>query len=222
MAQLQAADTRIGALDKDIATMEAAKKRLAELQKDLAGRESRAATLRRLADVATGAVPRNPGFHRFVLAERLDEVLLAANRRLGPMSESRYRLQRVLEEENQRIAAGLNLEVLDGHSGKTRPVDTLSGGESFLAALSLALGLADVVQQHAGGVKLDTVFVDEGFGSLDPNALELAMQCLEDLRQTGRLVGVISHVAEMKERIRNAQLRVTNVHGVSEARFVVG
>ena len=221
LAQLQAADTQIGALDKDIATMEAARKRLAELQKDLAGREGRAATLRRLADVATGAAPRNPGFHRFVLAERLDEVLLAANRRLGPMSESRYRLQRVLEEENQRIAAGLNLEVLDGHSGKTRPVDTLSGGESFLAALSLALGLADVVQQHAGGVKLDTVFVDEGFGSLDPNALELAMQCLEDLRQTGRLVGVISHVAEMKERIRNAQLRVTNVHGVSEARFVV-
>jgi exonuclease SbcC len=83
------------------------------------------------------------------------------------------------------------------------------------------LGLADVVQQHSGGVKLDTVFVDEGFGSLDPNALELAMQCLENLRQTGRLVGVISHVAEMKERIRDAQLRVTNVHGVSEARFVV-
>jgi exonuclease SbcC len=100
-------------------------------------------------------------------------------------------------------------------------VDTLSGGESFQAALSLALGLADVVQQHSGGVKLDTVFVDEGFGSLDPNALELAMRCLEDLRQTGRLVGVISHVAEMKERIRDAQLRVTNVHGVSEARFVV-
>ena len=222
LAQMQAADTNVGALDKTISSLKQAQKRIAELQKDLAGRESRAATLRRLANVATGAEPRNPGFHRFVLAERLEEVLLAANRRLGPMSNGRYVLQRVREEENQRVAAGLNLEVLDGHSGKTRPVDTLSGGESFLAALSLALGLADVVQQHAGGVKLDTVFVDEGFGSLDPNALELAMQCLENLRQTGRLVGVISHVAEMKERIRDAQLRVTNVHGVSEARFVVG
>jgi exonuclease SbcC len=221
LAQLQAADTGIGALEKDITTMEACQNRLAELQKDLAGRESRSAALRRLANVATGSEPRNPGFHRFVLAERLDEVLLAANRRLGPMSDERYRLQRVRDEENRRIAAGLNLEVLDGYSGKTRPVDTLSGGESFQAALSLALGLADVVQQHSGGVKLDTVFVDEGFGSLDPNALELAMRCLEDLRQTGRLVGVISHVAEMKERIRDAQLRVTNVHGVSEARFVV-
>ena len=222
LAQMQAADTQIGSLDKTISSLDEAHKRLADLQKDLAGRESRAATLRRLANVATGAEPRNPGFHRFVLAERLDEVLLAANRRLGPMSNGRYVLQRVREEENQRVAAGLNLEVLDGHSGKTRPVDTLSGGESFLAALSLALGLADVVQQHAGGVKLDTVFVDEGFGSLDPNALELAMQCLENLRQTGRLVGVISHVAEMKERIRDAQLRVTSVRGVSEARFVVG
>ncbi|MGA7742976.1 MAG: SMC family ATPase [Polyangia bacterium] len=221
LAQLQAADTGIGALDKDIATMEACQNRLADLQKDLAGRESRSTALRRLANVATGSEPRNPGFHRFVLAERLDEVLLAANRRLGPMSDERYRLQRVRDEENRRVAAGLNLEVLDGYSGKTRPVDTLSGGESFQAALSLALGLADVVQQHSGGVKLDTVFVDEGFGSLDPNALELAMRCLEDLRQTGRLVGVISHVAEMKERIRDAQLRVTNVHGVSEARFVV-
>ena len=79
-----------------------------------------------------------------------------------------------------------------------------------------------MVQRHAGGVRLDTVFVDEGFGSLHPNALELAMQCLDNIRQTGRLVGVISHVAEMKERIRDAQLRVTNVRGVSEARFVVG
>jgi exonuclease SbcC len=204
-----------------MAALETSQKRLAEVRSKLAGRESRAGMLRRLANVANGTEPRNPGFHRFVLAERLDEVLLAANRRLGPMSGERYRLQRVQTEESLRVAAGLNLEVLDGYSGRTRPVDTLSGGESFLAALSLALGLADVVQQHAGGVKLDTVFVDEGFGSLDPNALELAMRCLEDLRQTGRLVGVISHVADMKERIRDAQLHVTNRHGVSHTQFVV-
>ena len=110
------------------------------------------------------------------------------------MSSERYRLQRVREEENLRVAAGLNLEVLDGYSGRTRPVDTLSGGESFLAALSLALGLADVVQQHAGGVKLDTVFVDEGFGSLDPNAWNSPCNAWKIYRQTGRLVGVISHV----------------------------
>lgn len=219
---LQQTHTRIGSLSTTIAAMSAGLQRLAELQQDIAEREKRSTVLRRLADTATGVKPKNPGFHRFVLAERLDEVLLAANRRLGPMSGERYRLERVRDEENRLVSAGLNLEVMDGYSGKTRPIDTLSGGESFLAALALALGLADVVQQHAGGVRLDTVFVDEGFGSLDPNALELAMRCLEDLRQTGRLVGVISHVAEMKERIRDAQLRVTNTHGVSQAEFVIG
>jgi exonuclease SbcC len=137
-AQVQAADTKLGGLAKTISSLDAAHQRLADLQKKLAGRECRAGILRRRSQVATGAEPRNPGFHRFVLAERLDEVLLAGNRRLGPMSNGRYLLQRVREEENQRVAAGLNLEVLDGHAGKTRPVDTLSVGESFLAALSLA------------------------------------------------------------------------------------
>lgn len=218
---LRDADTRIGALNAEFKTLRDSAARLKDLQRELGERDVRSQALQRLARAATGSEPRNPGFHRFVLAERLDEVLLAANRRLGPMSHDRYVLGRVRTEEDQRVTAGLNLEVLDGYSGRARPIDTLSGGESFQAALALALGLADVVQQHAGGVKLDTVFIDEGFGSLDPNALELAMQCLENLRQSGRLVGVISHVAEMKERIRDAQLRVTNQRGVSTVEFAV-
>jgi exonuclease SbcC len=218
---VQEADTKIGGLDREVRASLESQSRLRDLLAELQGREGRFGALKRLASAANGTAPRNPGFHRFVLAERLDEVLLAANRRLGPMSNDRYVLRRVRIEEDQRMSAGLNLEVLDGYSGRARPIDTLSGGESFQAALALALGLADVVQQHAGGVKLDTVFVDEGFGSLDPNALELAMECLENLRQDGRLIGVISHVAEMKERIRDAQLRVTNHHGVSRAAFVV-
>lgn len=91
--------------------------------------------------------------------------------------------------------------VEDGYTGKARDVATLSGGESFMAALSLALGLSDVVQSYSGGIRLDTLFIDEGFGSLDPESLDLAVQTLIDLQQTGRTVGVISHVSELKEQM---------------------
>jgi exonuclease SbcC len=218
---LQAAEQVIGALREKLRQLEDCKKRVAELRNELRDGEHRATALRLLADAASGQRPRNPGFHRFVLASKLEDVLAAANRRLAAMSGDRYRLLRVTQEENQKVAAGLNLEVLDAYGGKARPVDTLSGGETFLAALSLALGLADVVQQHAGGIKLDTVFIDEGFGTLDAGALDQAMRILEELHLGGRLVGVISHVAELKERLRDAQLLVTNTRGTSTARFIV-
>ena len=175
----------------------------------------------RLSNYANGKVAGRPSLHRFVLATRLDEVLMAANNRLAAMSNDRYRLDRMVVEEKLTDAAGLNIEVFDGYCGRPRPVDTLSGGETFLASLSLALGLADVVQMHAGSMQLDTVFVDEGFGSLDAGSLDQAMACLEGLRRDGRLVGVISHVAEMKERIRDARLHVTNARGQSRAEFKV-
>ncbi|MCX7020577.1 MAG: exonuclease subunit SbcD [Candidatus Sumerlaeota bacterium] len=125
------------------------------------------------------------------------------------------------ESERPLSVGGVDQVGLDAYSGKARPVDTLSGGETFLAALSLALGLADVVQQQAGGIKLDTVFIDEGFGTLDSGTLDQAMRILEELRLGGRLVGVISHVPELRERLRDAQLRVTNIRGNSTARFTV-
>ena len=112
------------------------------------------------------------------------------------MSKGRFRLQRSLESEDMRATGGLDLEVYDLHTGTNRNVKTLSGGESFLASLSLALGLSDVVQAYAGGIKLETMFIDEGFGSLDPEVLELSIQTLVDLQQDGRLVGIISHVPE--------------------------
>ena len=117
------------------------------------------------------------------------------------MSRGRYLLQRQEDVTHGLKAAGLNLAVLDSHTDRPRPVATLSGGEGFLAALSLALGVVDVVQRYAGGTVIDTLFIDEGFGNLDSEALDAAMQALIDLQSGGRLIGVISHVQEMQDRI---------------------
>ncbi|WP_394204046.1 AAA family ATPase [Shewanella waksmanii] len=154
-----------------------------------------------LADVANGQTGNKISLQRFVLSVLLDDVLLAASERLQMMSKGRYRLLRKEERAKGNKASGLELEVEDAYTAKVRPVATLSGGESFMAALSMALGLSDVVQAYAGGIKLDTLFIDEGFGSLDQDSLELAIRTLIDLQSAGRMVGVISHVSEMKEQI---------------------
>ena len=117
------------------------------------------------------------------------------------MSHGRYTLHRHENVEDGRKASGLDLDVFDEFTGKVRPASTLSGGEGFIAALSLALGLSDVVQSYAGGIQLDTLFIDEGFGSLDPEALDTALKTLIDLQQSGRMVGIISHVDELKRQI---------------------
>ena len=142
-----------------------------------------------------------PATCSFVLGYLLDEVLQAASVRLQTMSRGRFELLRATRVEDRRRSSGLDIDVLDHHTGTRRPGNTLSGGEGFLAALALALGLADVVQARAGGIRLETLFVDEGFGSLDPASLESALDTLFDLQHSGRLVGIISHVAELTERI---------------------
>ena len=137
----------------------------------------------------------------YVLAHRLAQVADAATDRLARMSAGRYSFVHHTERESRGRAGGLGLEIMDGWSGLVRPAKTLSGGESFLASLALALGLADVVAAEAGGRQLDTLFVDEGFGSLDPDALDLVMATLDELRAGGRVVGVVSHVDELRLRI---------------------
>lgn len=117
------------------------------------------------------------------------------------MSKGRYQLIRKEDRAKGNKASGLELEVEDAYSGKARAVATLSGGESFMAALSLALGLSDVVQSYAGGIKLDTLFIDEGFGSLDTESLDLAIRTLIALQASGRTIGIISHVSELKEQM---------------------
>ncbi|ARP00755.1 exonuclease subunit 2 [Vibrio alginolyticus] len=154
-----------------------------------------------LYDVASGKTGSRVSLHRFVLGVLLDDVLIQASQRLSLMSKGRYILARKTEGFKGAAGRGLDLMVEDGYTGKTRDVATLSGGESFMAALALALGLSDVVQSYSGGIRLDTLFIDEGFGSLDPESLDLAIQTLVDLQQTGRMIGVISHVSELKEQM---------------------
>jgi exonuclease SbcC len=212
--RLSAEETRLGQLEE-------AARELAKLQARCADVDARYAVIGRLAEVAGGqAGGEKISFQRWVLGTYLDEVLLSASRRLFLMSKGRYRLERRRESGDRRRAAGLDLAVFDGWSDRSRPAVTLSGGESFLAALALALGLAETVQEQAGGTRLETIFVDEGFGALDPDALELAMEALLELKDSGRLVGIISHVPELRSVI-DARLEVRGGPGGSCARFVV-
>ena len=137
-----------------------------------------------------------------------DKIIEKANTRLMIMSEGQYELRRRTESDNNRSQSGLELDVFDYYNASLRSVKTLSGGESFKASLSLALGLSDEIQTSGGGVKLDTMFVDEGFGSLDEESLSHAMKALSSLADSNRLVGIISHVAELKEKI-DKQIVVT-------------
>ncbi|GAB3114369.1 SMC family ATPase [Aestuariicella hydrocarbonica] len=163
--------------------------------------EKQYAVMGTLSDVANGQTGDKISLNRFVLSVLLDDVLIQASQRLHLMSKGRYCLVRKEDRAKGNKASGLELEVEDGNTGKTRSVATLSGGESFMAALSLALGLSDVVQSYAGGIKLDALFIDEGFGSLDSESLDAAIRVLIDLQQTGRMIGVISHVSELKEQM---------------------
>lgn len=177
--------------------------------------ERQYAVLGRLAEVAAGTNPRRMTFQRFVLATLLDEVLEAASLRLTRMSRNRFELRRVRGVTDLRSAGGLELEVFDHYTGTSRPAATLSGGEGFLASLSLSLGLADVVQSRSGGIRMETLFIDEGFGTLDPESLDFALRTLIDLQQAGRMVGVISHVAELRERM---DVRIEVVAGAAGSR----
>lgn len=197
------------------------KKEILRLEATLKEKEQKSCVLAGLYQVTRGDNPYEMNFQRFVLGALLDQVTAAASVLLRNMSRSRYHLQRTIDVARKGSASGLDLYVFDNYSGIARPAATLSGGETFLASLSLALGLADVVQQYAGGIRLDTILIDEGFGTLDPESLDMAIQTLMDLQAGGRLVGIISHVPELKERI-DARLEVTGSKRGSRVQIHVG
>jgi exonuclease SbcC len=195
----------------------ATRDRLGALTAEGAQVEAELSVVGRVAQLSRGDNPLGMSLQRFVLAARLEEVAEAASRRLHAMSEGRFRLRHDVALERKGSAAGLGLVVEDAETGVTdRPVAALSGGESFLASLSLALGLSDVVLRRSGGRRLDALFVDEGFGTLDEETLDHAIRVLEGLGGEGRVVGVISHVPELRRRIP-ARIEVRRDPGGSTA-----
>ncbi len=177
---------------------------------ELGALEKRYAWVRALSNTANGNIPGKEKvmLETYVQMTYFDRIIARANTRLMVMSSGQYELKRREGAENYKTQSGLELDVIDHYNGTERSVKTLSGGESFKASLSLALGLSDEIQSSAGGVKLDTMFVDEGFGSLDEDSLDQAMRALSGLADGNRLVGIISHVPELKNRI-DRQIVVT-------------
>ena len=193
-----------GILEQHCAQLDAARASLERALEALALAREQAGPIRRLADIAAASGPENLAstpLSAWVLISRLDEVLAAANPRLAAISSGRYELVSVPDDGTASRKSGLGLAIIDHDTDALRSPRTLSGGETFYTSLALALGLADVVSAEAGGVELRTMFIDEGFGSLDSHTLSLVMAQLQALRCAGRTVGVISHVEEMATQI---------------------
>ena len=208
-------------LETNLNTLKKFSSELEEVEKILADKQKIADMWRRLSDVANasgkGESELKISFQRYFLSTMFNEVVTEANNRLKKMSNGRYLFQMKDAGKRSNSTAGLNLEIFDEHNGAFRPVETLSGGESFLASLSLALGLAAVVRNKVGGIKLDTIFIDEGFGSLDSEALDDAISTIIE-QSGGRLVGIISHVEELKNQIP-VRLEVKSTETGSQAKF---
>ena len=189
---------------------ETARARMAESSQNLQTLETRYRWVNALHNTAAGQITGKEKImlETYVQMTYFDRILRRANLRFFPMSGGQYELVRCRQADNNRSQTGLELDVIDHYNGTRRSVKTLSGGESFQASLSLALGLSDEIQQSAGGIQLDSMFVDEGFGSLDEESLQQAIKTLTQLTEGDRLVGIISHVAELKEKI-DRQILVT-------------
>ncbi|WP_144533049.1 AAA family ATPase [Bacillus paranthracis] len=174
-----------------------------------------------LYEVMKGDNESRISFERYILIEYLEQIVQIANERLRKLSNGQFYLKRSERVEKRNRQSGLGLDVYDAYTGQTRDVKTLSGGEKFNASLCLALGMADVIQAYEGGISIETMFIDEGFGSLDEESLTKAVDALIDLQKSGRFIGVISHVQELKNAMP-AVLEVTKQKdGCSQTRFVV-
>ena len=222
-AALKEAEERSRQIHARLRINRSARDNIREKIGQLAELEKRTAWMRNLADTANGMLSgkQKVMLETYIQMTYFDRIIARANTRLMVMSGGQYELKRRVEAENFRSQSGLDLDVVDHYNGTERSVKTLSGGESFKASLALALGLSDEIQSSAGGVKLDTMFVDEGFGSLDEESLDQAMKALASLADGRRLVGIISHVAELKNRIDRQVVVTKDRTGGSRAEIIV-
>lgn len=194
----QEIETYIAELSKNESSLKGIKKNFEESKKIA----KPLAIYEELTEIASGSTRTGYiSFERYVLSIYFEEVLYAANKRFENMTNHQYKMIRRKDRMKGAGSEGLDIDVFDRYTGHTRSVTTLSGGETFKASLALALGLSDVIQSQQGGVHVDTLFIDEGFGTLDTDSLEMAIETLMDLQSTGRLIGIISHVEELKERV---------------------
>ena len=211
------------AIHTRLVTNETALQNIRQKAADLEKLEQTYTWMRTLSNTVNGTLTGKEkiALETYIQMTFFDRILQRANLRLLVMSGGQYELKRRREAENNRSQSGLELDVIDHYNGSERSVKSLSGGESFKASLSLALGLSDEVQSAAGGIRLDTMFVDEGFGSLDEESLAQALRALTGLTEGNRLVGIISHVAELKEKIDRQIIVTKEKAGGSRVEIVV-
>lgn len=211
----------LGQAQSTLRSRKAALGSVRELEQKIAALSGEYGRVARLSRGLSGANPLKTPILQYVLSVTLDEVLVSANRFFSRLCRGRYALRLAAGPKGGGALGGLDLEVMDGASMLPRSIETLSGGEQFLASLSLAFGLSDVVQGHSGAVGLDSIFIDEGFGSLDGETLDAAMKALALLRSGGRLIGVISHVQELQGRIASRIQVSQDAEGAARAKVVV-
>ena len=174
-----------------------------------------------LHDMIRGHNGLKISFERYLQIEYLEQIIQSANERLKNLSNGQFYLMRSDRQEARGKQSGLGLDVYDAYTGQTRDVKTLSGGEKFNASLCLALGMADVIQSFQGNVAIDTMFIDEGFGSLDEESLNKSIDTLVDLQKSGRMIGVISHVQELKAAIPAILEVKKSKEGFSQTKFLI-
>ena len=166
----------------------------------------------KLYDVISGTNNKKIDMTSWILEMYLQEIIEFANIRLSKISDERYIMKVNTEKESNRGAKGLDIDIYDSFTGKSRPCNTLSGGETFMASISLALAISDTIQSRKSGINIDSLFIDEGFGSLDENSLEQAISILDEIRDS-RKIGIISHVGDLKSRITSNIEIIKTQHG---------
>ncbi len=205
--QMDTLHVSLGRVAEALESASQTREAVSEIEAQAAALDREYSRYARLHGLLSGKNAMRTPILQYVLSMMLEETTASANRFFSILSRGRYALRRMAGPKGGQGYAGLDIEVLDGMSGTARSIETLSGGEQFLASLSLAFGLSEVVQSYSGAVRLDALFIDEGFGTLDTDTLDTAMRALEMIRRSGRVVGIISHVAELRQRIP-AMIRV--------------